>query len=186
MICCGRADECSFRKRPQNQKRGKVGLGDYDPSGFDIERDLREKLERYGDRCIGDSDSDYGVDFLDEGDAVWTRLGVVANDFDDFSLIRLEAKRTDKRYAGFVEEHGNDCAEVDAIPPVELRRRVEDAIVQHIDKKKWARLQKVEAVERKSMQAVVAGWDNGKLNLVKLSGGNGAKRRRRSPRGKGR
>ena len=155
-------------------------LGDYDPSGFDIERDLRGKLERYSGRCIWDSDD--GIDHPDESDAIWSRLAVVADDFDDFNLICLEAKRTDKRYAGFVEKYGDDCTELDALPPVELRRRVEDAIIRHIDKDKWERLQQVEAVERESMQAAVAGWGNDKLNLVKLSGRNGPKRQ--SPRGK--
>lgn len=40
-------------------------LGDYDPSGFDLERDLREKLTRYSER----------------DDVTFTRLGVNAADF---------------------------------------------------------------------------------------------------------
>ena len=50
-------------------------LGDFDPSGFDLERDLREKLNRY-----------YGREFS------WTRLGVNESDFEAFDLIPLKAK----------------------------------------------------------------------------------------------
>jgi hypothetical protein len=51
-------------------------LGDYDASGFDLERDVREKLTRYCGRHFW-----------------WQRLGVDRSDFEAFNLIPLEAKR---------------------------------------------------------------------------------------------
>src|SRR5262245_32341611 len=49
-------------------------LGDFDPSGFDLERDLREKLERYSGReCLP-------ADEVDENSFSWTRLAVDATD----------------------------------------------------------------------------------------------------------
>ena len=74
-------------------------LGDFDPSGFDLERDLREKLERYSGRT----------------DFVWQRLGVTESDFADHDLVRLPLKRnksgdlSDKRAAGFIRQYGTDC-----------------------------------------------------------------------------
>jgi hypothetical protein len=108
-------------------------LGDFDASGFDLERDLKEKLRRYCQRPF-----------------MWLRLGVNADDFDDFDLIPLEAKKSDRRYAAFVREHGTECAELDAIPPNELRSRVKAAIKSHIPRNEWERLKKTEQVERDS------------------------------------
>src|SRR5262249_42927249 len=102
--------------------------GDFDPSGFDIDRDLREKLERYSHRY-----HEQDTACADESNFVWQRLGVVADDFGEFGLIELPVKRKDKRAAGFVRRHGERCAEIDALPPSELRRRVEAAIRGHID-----------------------------------------------------
>ncbi len=75
-------------------------LGDFDPSGFDIERDLRAKLERQSLR-----------------DIEWARLAINIEDFAAHGLLPLAAKKKDKRYQKFVDEHGYQCAEVDALVP---------------------------------------------------------------------
>ena len=127
-------------------------VGDFDPSGFDLERDLQEKLRRYCKRGF-----------------TWRRLGVNQDDFDTFDLIPLDAKRADRRYAKFVQQHGHDCAELDAIPATELRRRVEDAITSHIPSEQWERLQEIERKE-KSMFAEVLG----KIQLAKEGHADGS------------
>jgi hypothetical protein len=94
-------------------------LGDFDASGFDLERDLRAKLQRYCDRSFA-----------------WQRLAVNAEDFKAFNLIPLQPKKSDRRYSSFVREHGQQCAELDALPATELRRRVQEAIESHIPKRR--------------------------------------------------
>jgi hypothetical protein len=123
-------------------------VGDFDPSGFDLERDLREKLERYTGMTFGGHLSHP----MPEGYQVisWTRLGVNSEDFDDFNLLPLEVKRKDRRCAKFIQEHGEQCAELDAIPPTEIRRRIREAIESHIPQDEWQRLQEVEAAEKES------------------------------------
>jgi hypothetical protein len=141
-------------------------LGDFDPSGFDLERDLREKLERYSDRdCLDQDDADLnGHDTF-----CWIRLGVTAADFAQHNLIKLPVKLKDKRAKGFIEEHGVDCAEVDALPPSEIRRRVQAAIESHIDPERWNRLLAVEQVERNSVATYMRSFGSGKLNLDSIS-----------------
>lgn len=114
-------------------------LGDFDPSGFDIERDLREKLRHYSGRSFQ-----------------WHRLAVNAEDFEEFNLIPLEAKAKDRRYAAFIAAHGAQCAEVDALPPTELRRRVEESILAHVPKDEWKRLQETERREKESFNEALA------------------------------
>src|SRR5262249_46622811 len=53
-------------------------LGDFDPSGYDLERDLRERLERYSGRAC--------VDTPDGQSFAWTRLAVIAEDFEAHRL----------------------------------------------------------------------------------------------------
>src|SRR5207245_380345 len=67
-------------------------LGDFDPSGFDLERDLQAKIKRYSG----------GREFT------WQRLGVLAEDFDDHNLICLPVKHTDNRARTFMAQHGHD------------------------------------------------------------------------------
>jgi hypothetical protein len=75
----------------------------------------------------------------------------------------LPIKHTDKRARAFILQRGEDCAEVDALPPSELRARVERVIETHIDKARWKQLQKIEQAEQKTIAAVVNGWSNEKL-----------------------
>ncbi len=133
-------------------------LGDYDPSGFGIEDELRSKLTRYSGRTPH-----------------WARLGVVAADFDAFDLIPLPVKpssRSDK----FVAEHGTACAEVDALPPSELRARVERAIEGHIDQSRWEKLRHVEHLEQQVLIDLVGDWKKTDLGSVPTESGERGQR----------
>jgi hypothetical protein len=114
-------------------------LGDFDPSGFDLERNIRESLVE-----------------LKAPPFSWRRLGVVQKDFEQFNLLPLAAKASDSRTRAFVEKHGPECAELDALPATEIRARVRDAIVQHIPASEWERLQEIEQIERESFNAAFA------------------------------
>ena len=135
-------------------------VGDFDPSGFDLERDVKEKLLRYCGRPY-----------------YWTRLGVNYEDFDEFDLIPLKPKKTDRRYQAFVDEHGKQCAEVDAIPPNQLRKRIREAIESHIPPDQWERLKTVEKAMLFGRRLVVCGetGEEAKLDeatIKELTGGD--------------
>jgi len=166
-------------------------LGDWDPSGLDLERSLRQKLQLYSVRVAVDSDA-MPLDYVDRDDSekdsfsdnlafvfgmsapkgdvfYWQRLGLTKDDFEDFDLLPLRIKRnkrgefSDKRAKGFVAEHGDKCAELDAVPPDELRSRIENAIQEHIDQDEWERLQRVEQAEQETLESFI-----GQLPKVKL------------------
>ena len=100
---------------------------------------------------------EHDADFADKDNFVWQRLGVAEDDFRDHDLIRLPVKQSDKRAAAFLRRYGNACAEIDALPPTELRRRVAAAIDSHIDVERWNRLLRVEAAERDTLRQFVDG-----------------------------
>jgi hypothetical protein len=106
-------------------------LGDLDPSGLELERDMREKLERYSQRAFS-----------------WQRLAVIKEDFDSYSLFPLTPKKNDTRTARFLAQEYTQCAELDAIPAPDLRERVEQAIRAHVPSAAWERLQQIERLER--------------------------------------
>jgi hypothetical protein len=133
-------------------------LGDFDPSGFDIERDLKAKLFRYSGRKFE-----------------WNRLAIQANDFSLHRLIELPVKQSDNRARAFQELHGRACAEVDALPPSELRRRVQHAIESHIDQTRWEKLQTIERLEQQTLADFV-GTLRTKVNLDSVSQPTGGKR----------
>lgn len=117
-------------------------FGDFDPSGLCIERKITEQLEELGARFS------------------WERAGLIWEDFDEFDLVNVPVKQaTDSRAKAYLKLYGNRAAELDALRPDELRRRVKAAITSNIDVEPWNRLSAVEAVERESLSAVVRNWD---------------------------
>jgi hypothetical protein len=113
-------------------------VGDHDPSGRDIERNVREFLTRRSGK-----------------EPVWRRLAVEPKHFDEFNIIPLAPKKKDSRYPRFAEKYGDRCAEVEAIPVNDLRRMVEKAILVHVDQAKWQRLQLIEDQEQKTWQKMI-------------------------------
>jgi len=117
-------------------------LGDHDPSGLQIERDLRSRLEG----------------FLDGEPVNWQRLAINAEDFHRADLIGFPIK---KARDGSLRPHdrdyhaafGDKCIEVDAIPATEIRERLKEAINQHIDTDAWERLSEAETVESETLAA---------------------------------
>jgi hypothetical protein len=113
-------------------------LGDLDPSGLDLEQDLRGKLERYCERPF-----------------TWQRLGVNVEDLHAFNLYPLAAKQKDRRTKAFLAAGYRQCAELDAIPATALRERLEAAILAHVPAAEWESLRMVEQVETASWHQVL-------------------------------
>ena len=115
-------------------------LGDHDPSGRNIERDMGERIRSYGATFI------------------IKRLAIHAADIAAFRLPPLRVKETDSRAAGFLRRYSNKCVELDALPPTELRRRVEEAVTEMLDRELWDRAVMVEKAELASIAEIVNHW----------------------------
>lgn len=112
-------------------------LGDYDPSGLDIERDLENRLNRYG-----------------AGDFEVKRVALTMDQIRLYQLPPLPAKTSDPRLARFIADTGGmDAVELDALPPNVLEHLVRSALLAHIDLEKWNdRIEKIEKEREKLRQ----------------------------------
>lgn len=121
-------------------------VGDFDCSGLHMsEVDIPNRIDRY------------------DGDADIERIALTDSDVRGTGLPRFDAatKRGDPRYNWYVSRYGQHCWELDALSPVILRRRVEDAITGLIDKEAWDRALLVEKAEIKSIQDFSERWKEG-------------------------
>ena len=119
-------------------------MGDWDPSGADIERDLGARLRTF---VLGETNL-IGL-FVE-------RLAIFESDIESFRLPPLRVKEKDSRAASFVSEHGNQAVELDALPPTELRARIRDAIEGLIVRDAWDRAKRVEEAQRQTTQSIAA------------------------------
>ncbi len=118
-------------------------VGDLDPSGLAMSSiDIPERLARYG----GDADIRR---------VALTHADVYVHDLPSFAA---ETKVKDPRHRWYVERYGQQCWELDAMPPPILREIVEGAILGFIDPDAWEHSATIEAAETQSMANFLIAW----------------------------
>jgi len=127
-----------FKEKNRLTKRIAVFyLGDWDPSGEAIENDVQKRVQKYG-----------------SGPFSITRLAIHGSDISKFHLPPLQVRGADPRSAGFMSRHGAKAVELDALPPTELRTRIERAIKGNVHREIWERALRLEAAQRETTARV--------------------------------
>lgn len=112
-------------------------LGDHDPSGIDMTRDLRERIEMFVD-----GQYDFEVDL--------ERIALTMRQVDEKNPPPNPAKTTDARFKEYRKKYGDESWELDALEPAYLVELVEGKIKRLIDNKRWeARREEIESVRTK-------------------------------------
>lgn len=101
-------------------------LGDHDPSGLDMDRDIVERLEMFSN-----------------GRLAVRRLALLMEQIEELNPPENPAKLSDSRAAGYIAEFGYSSWELDAVEPTELARLVREAVTSLRDEDLW-----LEAVAR--------------------------------------
>lgn len=128
-------------------------LGDHDPSGCDMTRDIRERLEVF---CGAPIDV--------------KRLALNKSQIEEHSIPPNPAKMSDSRAGQYVEKHGESSWELDAIPPAVLAGYVISAVKRRIDQAAWNAAALKEAGARAQLASISKllkkHEDSGKLERV--------------------
>lgn len=98
-------------------------LGDHDPSGIDMTRDIAERLGLFTYAFI-------------EPDKVH-RLALNWDQVEQWQPPENPAKETDSRYEMYVHEFGESSWELDAVEPRTLADLVRNAVMELIDEDQW-------------------------------------------------
>ena len=100
-------------------------LGDHDPSGIDMTRDITDRISNF-------LEIDGSGTFLEV-----KRIALNMSQVDEFSPPPNPAKSTDSRFAAYIEQHGESSWELDALEPAYLAELIEDNIRAEIDFDQW-------------------------------------------------
>ena len=95
-------------------------LTDHDPTGLKMTKELVGRFERYGGSFIK-----------------VRRIGLTIEQVRQFNLSPNFAKKADRNYPEYVEKYGEECWELDALPPDELQAIVRRAVVSYVDSQAW-------------------------------------------------
>lgn len=116
-------------------------FGDHDPSGMDMTRDIRERLQLF------------------ECSSIVERLALNMSQIKEYSPPPNPAKTTDSRFSTYLSEYGEESWELDALDPPVLAQLVRDAVLSYRDEDEWkARVAEQEA-ERGDLESVSRDWE---------------------------
>lgn len=100
-------------------------LGDHDPSGIDMTRDLQERLELFTYGVVSDVH----------------RIGLTMEQIEELSPPENPAKATDSRFESYREQFGESSWELDALSPAYLNELVTEHIKDNLDAESWDEIQ---------------------------------------------
>ena len=122
-------------------------LGDFDPSGLDMIRDIYARISEFKD---GYDDGSY-VELM-EFDI--DHIALTYAQIETYNPPPNPAKLTDPRAKDFVREHGYTSWEVDALPPEVLNTLLEKAIIDLIDLGKYQTMLDREEEDREKLRGL--------------------------------
>jgi hypothetical protein len=131
------------------QKAGKkicvLYLGDHDPSGIDMTRDVKKRLQLYS-----------GIDDIEV-----VRLALNWDQIEMWKPPENPAKETDARFEAYAAEFGTSSWELDAVEPKVLADLVKDIVLKRIDVPKWKAAKAREKAMRLELKQFAAKYVSG-------------------------
>lgn len=123
-------------------------LGDHDPSGIDMVRDIKERIRIFRGCDVEDLDKEFEIQ----------RIALTTEQVRRYNPPPNPAKFSDPRASAYVAQYGKTCWEVDALPPEVLNKLVTDAITHLIDYEKYEEVLAEEEIDKKKLKKLIDNW----------------------------
>lgn len=118
-------------------------LGDHDPSGIDMSRDIQDRINMFSRL---------------DGDIEVRRIALNMPQIEEFNPPPNPAKTTDARYSKYREKYGDESWELDALDPTYLTELIGGEIAKLVDKAAWDAAVKERDEGRRLLEAVSYNW----------------------------
>lgn len=128
----------------QNRNRDNcyiIHLGDHDPSGIDMTRDIQERLEIFG------------------ADVYVKRVALTMEQIGTYNPPPNPAKVTDSRCSKYMEEFGDESWELDALEPSVITNLIKEQVTMYRDDEIYQAVCDREEAEKEELQMLVDSYD---------------------------
>ena len=126
-------------------------LGDHDPSGKDMSRDIVDRLRTF---------ETYDVEFH--------RLALNMDQIDQYNPPPNPAKLSDSRAAGYIEEYGRESWELDALEPQVISDLIRENVAKFRDETAYQKVLQRERHEKDLLEEIAENWDGVAENWNKI------------------
>jgi hypothetical protein len=144
------------RRLERQVRQGKtvviLHLGDHDPSGKDMTRDIQDRLSLF----VGTDLRKLGVRW---GGVEVDRLALNWDQVEQFNPPPNPAKLTDSRATAYIEEFGLESWELDALDPATIAGIIRTAVSKYVNEDKWQEVEEEEETGKTLLNLAVAKWD---------------------------
>lgn len=123
-----------FIRRDDREQRIIIHLGDHDPSGIDMTRDIQERLEMFG------------------ADVMVKRVALTMEQIDFYTPPPNPAKLTDSRCWGYIQRFGNESWELDALEPKVITDLITEQVTMYRDDTLYQQVCDQERREKRELQ----------------------------------
>lgn len=124
-----------------------IHLGDHDPSGMDMSRDIFDRLELFIEAEGYDA-------------AEIKRIALNMDQIETYSPPPNFAKLTDTRAQGYIRRYGKNSWELDALEPTVLAQLIENTVVSYRDDRLWDEAIALEEQHRENLKSAANRWDD--------------------------
>ena len=131
------------RHREQGQSIVLLHLGDHDPSGRDMSRDIVDRLDTFG------------VDAVK-----FRRLALNMDQIEAYNPPPNPTKLSDSRATGYIEKFGYDCWELDALEPQVISELISTNVRKHRNEKLFGQVVRQEQSEKDLLNDLAENWPN--------------------------
>jgi hypothetical protein len=119
-----------------------IHLGDHDPSGIDMTRDIEERLNMFGSY------------------PEIRRIALNMDQVNQYNPPPNFAKVTDTRFQAYQELYGDESWELDALDPATLNDLITNEVLSLRDEELWAEARDQQETEREQLQRVSDMWED--------------------------
>ncbi len=130
-----------FIRQKNREARYIIHLGDHDPSGIDMTRDIQERLEMFG------------------ADVYVKRVALTMNQVKTYNPPPNPAKITDSRCGKYIDQYGDESWELDALEPQMLTNLIKNEVTALRDDAIYQAVCNKERREKEELQTVADEYD---------------------------
>lgn len=123
-----------------------IHLGDHDPSGIDMTRDISERLLLF-------------TGYSNEIEVI--RVALNMDQVEQYNPPSDPAKMTDSRYSAYVDAYGDESWELDALEPTLIDEVITEHVTPVLDMPAWEKDIKLENEYRSDLTTVANDYQNG-------------------------
>jgi hypothetical protein len=125
----------------ENKETKILYFGDHDPSGLDMDRDLKDRLSIFSNGTPLDV----------------KRLSLTWDQIEEFKPPPNPAKLSDSRSSSYIKKHGVSSWELDAMNPIYLQETVNKAIEDLVDGYRWEEAEDLQYEMKKELDGLLSG-----------------------------